>query len=199
MSRKMILYGAGGHGKVVYDCLLSQEIPLIGIFDDNPKIKLFDGIKVLGPYQPDKFDKENLIISIGNNNIRYQLSQTICHSFGEIVHQTGYLAKDVGVGKGSMILARVVIQSGVEIGRHAIINTGAIIEHDCHIDGFVHIGPGAVICGNVRIGQGSFIGANATILPGVSIGEWAIIGAGSVVLKDVSNRAKVIGNPARTI
>jgi len=199
MQRRMILYGAGGHGKVVYDCLLSQGISLAGIFDDNPEIKLFDGIEVISPYQAEKFTKESLIISVGNNKVRYQLSEEVHHSFGKIVHKTVYLAKDARVGKGSMILAKVVIQSGVEVGEHVIINTGAIIEHDSHIDGFVHIGPGAVICGNVRIGQGSFIGANATILPGVSIGEWAIIGAGSVVLRDVSDGAKLIGNPARTI
>jgi sugar O-acyltransferase (sialic acid O-acetyltransferase NeuD family) len=195
----MILYGAGGHGKVVYDCLLSQDISFTGIFDDNPQKKLFAGIKVISPYQPGKFSGENLIISIGSNTDRHRISNIVRHSFGEIVHKTVYMAKDSTISRGSMLLANVVIQPGVLIGEHVIINTGSIIEHDCQIDGFVHVGPGAVVCGGVSIGKGALIGANATILPGISIGAWAIIGAGSVIPKDVSAGKKVIGNPGRII
>ena len=195
----MIIYGAGGHAKVVYDCLISQGDKLEGVFDDNPATETFIGLKVINPYLPNSFINEELIISIGSNKIRYELSRSIKHKFGTVIHKTAFIAGKYELGPGAMILAKSVIQTEVQIGKHVIINTGAIVEHDCVIEDFVHIGPGAVICGNVKIGAGALIGANATILTGLSVGKWAVIGAGSVVLKDVEDNTNVVGNPANII
>lgn len=195
----MILYGAGAHAKVVYDCMASKNIRLDGVFDDNPGIKLFMGNLVLSPYSSNAFINKKLIISIGSNNLRYKLARTVSHSFGHVVHKTAYIAGNSHIDEGTMILAKSLIQSSVEIGKHVIINSGAIVEHDCQINDVVHVGPGAVICGGASIGEGSLIGANATILPGLSIGAWSIIGAGSVVLDHVPDGTKVVGNPARIV
>ena len=195
----MIIYGAGRHAKVVYDCLISQGVRLEGVFDDNPAKETFIGLKVINPYLPNSFINEKLIISIGSNKIRYELSRSIKHKFGTAIHKTAFIAGKYELGPGAMIFAKSVVQTEVQIGKHVIVNTGAIVEHNCVIEDFVHIGPGAVICGDVRIGTGTFIGANTTILPGISIGKWAVIGAGSVVLKDVGNNTKVAGNPAKLI
>ncbi len=195
----MIIYGAGGHAKVVYDCLLSQGINLKGIFDDNSNIKSFYDLKVISPYSGISFTDEKIIISIGSNKTRFRLVNTIKHSFGRAIHKKAFLAENSIIGNGTMVFVNSIIQAETSIGKHVIINTGAIVEHNCIIEDFAHIGSGAVICGNVRIGAGTFIGANATILPGVSIGKWAIVGAGSVVLKDVTGGTKLVGNPAKSI
>lgn len=196
---EMIIYGAGGHAKVVYDCLTSQGVKLNGAFDDDPAVKSFLGIDVITPYSPNLFINEKLIICVGSNKIRYELSMLIKHKFGTTIHKTAFLAGGSNVSQGAMILAKSVIQAESQIGSHAIINTGAIVEHDCVVEDFVHIGPGAVICGNVRVGIGTIVGANATILPGVTIGKWAVVGAGSVVLNDVADGTKLVGNPAKII
>ena len=195
----MIIYGAGGHGKVVYDSLISQGVKLVGVFDDNPSINSFLGLPVINSYSAYEFVNEKLIISIGSNKLRYELSHLVKHKFGTTVHDTAFLAEGVNTNDGAMILAKSVIQPEVQIGKHSIINTGAIVEHDCLLGDFTHIGPGAVVSGGVRIGIGTFIGANATILPGISIGDWVKIGAGSVVLKDVMDHTELVGNPARII
>ena len=195
----MVIYGAGGHAKVVYNCLISQGVKLVGVFDDNPAKETFIGLKVINPYLPNSFINEKLIIGIGSNKIRYELSRSIKHRFGIAIHKTAFIAERYELGPGAMIFAKSVIQAEVQTGKHVIVNTGAIVEHNCVIEDFVHIGPGAVICGDVRIGAGTFIGANATILPGLSIGKWAVIGAGSVVLMDVENNTNVAGNPAKLI
>lgn len=195
----MIIYGAGGHAKVIYESLLSQGVELMGIFDDNVAVKLFMGHDVTTPYSSSLFSNEKMIICIGSNKVRYDLSKTIKHAFGSIIHRTAFLAETSYISQGAMVLPKSVIQTDSRIGKHTIINTGVIIEHDCVIDNFVHVGPGAVICGNVKIGTGTFIGANATILSGLSIGKWAIVGAGAVVLNNVEDGAKVVGNPAKII
>lgn len=193
----MILYGAGGHAKVVYDSLLSEGIKLGGIFDDSTAIKSFIGYKVVNPYSSDLFSNDKVIISIGSNEIRYELSKKIQHEIGSTIHSTAFVGLSSEVNIGAMVMAKAAIQTHTQIGKHVIINTGAIVEHDCMIEDYVHVGPGTVICGNVRIGTGALIGANATILPGLSIGKWAIVGAGTVVRKNVEDGATIFGNPAK--
>jgi len=194
----MLLYGAGGHANVIYDCLVSQGIKIIAVFDDDAR-KSFDGVKVINPYSPTVYSDEKLIISIGSSRGRFRLTKIIKHDFGIAIHKTSYISGRTKINQGSMILAKSIIQPGVVIGIHTIVNTGAIIEHDSIVGDFVHVGPGAVLCGDTKIGVGTIIGANATILPGVSIGEWAVVGAGAVVLKDVESEKIVAGNPAKII
>lgn len=194
----MILYGAGGHAKVIYDCLLSQGIQVAGVFDDNPD-KSFNGSNVMSPYNNDLLPDEELIISIGSNKTRYEIAHCIKHQYGIVKHHTALISDRSNIGNGSMIMANAVIQTGSKIGKHTIVNTGVIIEHDSTLEDFVHIAPGAIVCGEVVIAKGAFIGANATVLPGVKIGEWAVIGAGAVVLNDVEKEMKVAGNPAKII
>ncbi len=195
----MILYGAGGHARVVYESLVSSGNEVIGLFDDNPMVEFFNGLSVSHSYNPEIFKNEQLIIAIGSNPSRYELADKIMHSFGICIDKTSYVSKSASVGVGTMVLAKSVIQSGGVVGQHVIINTGAIVEHDCQVNDFSHIGPGSVVCGGVKIGNGAFIGANCTILPGLEIGERAIVGAGSVVLENVGSECKVAGNPAHNI
>ena len=51
----------------------------------------------------------------------------------------------------------------------------------------------------IKIEAHAFIGARAFVLPGITIGQGAVVGACSVVTRDVEPRARVAGNPARTI
>jgi acetyltransferase-like isoleucine patch superfamily enzyme len=54
-------------------------------------------------------------------------------------------------------------------------------------------------CRAVVIEDDVWIGPNATILKGVQIGAGAFVEPGAVVVQDVPRRARVLGNPARTV
>lgn len=51
--------------------------------------------------------------------------------------------------------------------------------------------------GLVIVGEGTYIGTRASVIQSVKIGKFSIIGAGSVVIKDVPDRMKVVGVPAK--
>jgi acetyltransferase-like isoleucine patch superfamily enzyme len=51
----------------------------------------------------------------------------------------------------------------------------------------------------ITVKRGAYVAANATILHGVTIGEGAIVAAGAVVNKDVPDRARVGGVPAKPL
>jgi sugar O-acyltransferase (sialic acid O-acetyltransferase NeuD family) len=192
----MLLYGAGGHAKVIVSCIDSK---ISGIFDDDPFKISFQNIPVIQGYTANKYPEESLLICIGNNQHRQAISAIIQHKFATVAHHSAWIDSSASVQPGTVVLHRAVIQAAVTIGAHVIINTAASIDHDCVLGDFVHIGPGAIVCGQVTIQSGTFVGAGTIITPGVSIGKNCLIYAGSVISKNIPNHTVVKGNPAQII
>ena len=193
----MNLYGASGHAKVVIDILKKLNIKISNIFDDNVEIKELLGYEVTSFKESNSNDK--MIISIGNNKIRKNISKIINSEFGKAIHPKSIIDPSVFVGEGSVVMAGVIINSSAKIGKHCIINTASTIDHDCNVEDFVHISPNATLCGGITVGEGTQIGAGAVIIPNVKIGKWCAIGAGSVIISDVEDGVTVVGNPGRVV
>ena len=196
----MYLYGASGHGKVVIDIVESSSSKEIeGVFDDNDSITEVAGIVVKKYKEYSIRPNDELIISIGNNKIRKQLSAVIEAKYQILSHFSAIVSKKAQIGEGTVIMPNVVVNADAKIGRHCILNSRAVVEHDCELGDFVHVSPNASLAGNVKIGEGTHIGIGATIIQGVTIGKWVTIGAGTVVLKDVPDDATIVGNPGKII
>ena len=195
----MLLYGAGGHAKILIECLNACQIGILGIFDDAPVQFNFQQVPLLGSYQHNIYPEKACLISIGDNNNRKKVSLKIKHAFGKIIHPSALFSPSALLGEGSVIFHQAVIQAEAIIGKHVVLNTGSITEHDCLLEDFVHLAPGAILCGNVHVGEGTLIGAGAVVLPNISIGKWCTIGAGSVVNRDIPDFSTVAGVPAKII
>jgi len=195
----MLLYGAGGHAGVVAAVARDCGKEIKAFFDDNLQYGELSGISVIGKYNPELFVNEPIVITIGNNIIRRQISCKIAHRFINLIHPSALVDKTVVVGTGTVIVHGCIIQANSMIGNHVIVNTGAIIDHDCKIEDYVHIAPGAVLCGNIFIGESSLIGAGSCIAPNIIIGKNCTIGAGSIVTKNIPDGAVVRGNSAEII
>jgi len=204
----IIVYGAGGHGKVVAEVLERQaKYMLLGFLDDNPGIwgKEVSGYKIFGGiecYSEQGLARYPFIVGVGDNQAREQLVAKLetlgCH-YGRAIHPSAQIARDVQLAQGVMVMANVVINPGSSIGNHTIINTSAIVEHDGVIGDFVHISPAAALGGNVAVQEGVHVGIGAIILPGVKIGAYSVIGAGAVVTEDIPERVVAVGVPAKPI
>jgi sugar O-acyltransferase (sialic acid O-acetyltransferase NeuD family) len=204
----IIIYGAGGHGKVVADALERQAAyMLLGFLDDNPAVwgKELSSYKIFGGMDACTnagLARYPFIVAIGDNHARRQIVarlESLGGHFGRAVHPSAQIAKDVQLAPGVMIMANVVINPGSRIGNHTIVNTSATIDHDCVIGDFVHISPVAALAGNVVVREGAHIGMGSLILPGVQVGAYAIIGAGAVVVDDIPEGVTAVGVPARPI
>lgn len=198
-KKHVLLYGASGHCKVICSILESMSIPIQGVFDDNLFINTASYLHFIGEYNPNYKPDLLLIISIGSNKIRKQISTKIKHQFAIGIHSSAIVDRIVTLGVGTVIMHNAIIQRDVSIGRHCIINTNASVDHDCVINDFVHISPSVTLCGNVNVGEGTHIGAGATVIPNVKIGNWCIIGAGAVVTKDVPDFSFVVGIPGKIL
>ena len=196
---KCLLYGASGHAKVVCSIFESMNVQVFGIFDDNEEIVLLNNYKVITGYNKNYEPNLPILISIGDNKTRMNISQMVSHSFILAIHSTSIIDDITKIGLGTAIFQNAIIQRDVNIGMHCIINTNASVDHDCIIEDYVHVAPSSTLCGNVKVGQGTLIGANATILPNIKIGRWCVIGAGAVLTKNVPDYSMVVGNPGKII
>lgn len=196
----MILYGARGQAKVIYDLILSNNHLLEYLVDDNPPEDFPHNLPVFLPTD-DLLRDQKLIIAIGDNRTREKISERIKElcDFEVMVHHSAYVSRFVEIGEGTVVMPKACLNAEVKVGRHCIINTGSIIEHECVIEDFVHISPNAALAGNILVKKGAHIGIGANIIQGITIGENAVVGAGAVVLNDVPDQAVVVGSPARVI
>ena len=196
---KVIFIGAGGHAKVLASILEVTDSELVAVFDTDKSKEHFYGVKNEGDYITNAHPEAKLLIAIGDNVTRKNISQSISHEFAQAIHPSAQIDRLAQLGQGVHVMPSVVINRATTIGHHSIINSNATVEHDCIIRDFVHIAPGATICGGVTVGEQSLVGANATVLPNCTIGEKVIIGAGTVVTKNIPDNSVVTGIPGKII
>lgn len=199
-----IIYGAGGHAKVVLDILRANRETIAGVMDDQLDLDEWNGLKFLGNLKTlDKEDslyKEALfIVAVGHNESRKRIAENLDREgmkFGLAIHPSAIVSPNCTIGEGTVIMPNAVINTDTKIGRHVIINTSSSVDHDCHIDDFAHISPGARLAGGVSIGKGSHVGIGANIIPGIKIGNETVIGAGATVIHHLPDRITAVGVPA---
>jgi sugar O-acyltransferase (sialic acid O-acetyltransferase NeuD family) len=202
----LLLFGAGGHAKVILDALVRAGRSVDGVLDDDPAStgRLLAGLLVVGTRDvlTGKWSGAAVMPAIGNNTARAALLSWLKqhrHTIFSVAHPLAVIGNGVVVGEGSFLAAGAVVNSDTSLGEGAIVNTLASVDHDCRIGRCVHIAPGARLCGGVSVGEETLVGTGAVVIPGISIGARAVIGAGSVVIRDVPDGAKVAGNPARPL
>jgi len=207
MAPRLLLVGAGGHGRAVLATLRDAGWPLpAGVLDDNPACPGLPGVPWLGPVaRAAALRAEGLAaahVALGVNALRRRLGEQLLElgfDLPPVVHPSAVLAGDSSLGAGSVALPRVVLGAAARVGRHVILNTGCIVEHDCEVGTACHVAPGAVLGGGVRIGEEALVGILAGVRPGIRIGARAIIGVGAAVVAEVMPHSTACGVPARTV
>jgi tetrahydrodipicolinate N-succinyltransferase len=136
METKIILYGASGHCKVIIDILECNHTEISAIIDENPKIDSILNRTVCRPSEINLNNSDSLILSIGNNRIRKELSAKLIVKYATAIHPSSIISDHSKMGEGTVVMASAVINAAVSIGKHSIINTGAIILNDFFIEDF---------------------------------------------------------------
>ncbi len=207
-----VMFGSGGHARVLMDCLRESgqaDVRIILDADRSLWRKKVSGALIIGG---DRFIKKvagrgvtHFVVGMGaarSNALRQRLFRLGLSAKLvplTVKHPTAICSTRAWIGAGSQLLPRSVVNAGAILGRNVIVNTGAIVEHDCRILDHVHVATGAKLAGAVKVGEGAFIGAGATVRQGIRIGKKAVVGAGAVVVKNVPANAVVAGVPAHIL
>ncbi len=207
-NKRLVIYGAGGHGRslaALIQTLGAYEI--IGFIDDGypPGEQVF-GLPLLGKNQhlQELVDNgvqlaANGVGGIGDLKSRlkvYRLLNQAGLFCPTLVHPTACVETSALMGDGIQVYPQAYIGTEVQIGFGCIVNTGAIVSHNCRLAAYVNLSPGATLAGDVQVGEGALIGMRATINLGIYVGERARIGNGATVKADVPDGGVV---PAGTI
>jgi sugar O-acyltransferase (sialic acid O-acetyltransferase NeuD family) len=159
MKPNIIIIGAGGHGKVVYDAIISQDkYQVIGFVDAQLPVNtsVIGQVKVICK-QDDVANLANqaeyFIAAIGNNEIRAKVYQTLISKFkpATIIHSTCVLGSDIKIGEGTVVLANAIINSFSQVGINSIINSGVIVDHECQIGNHVYLKLGTIASNNMQV------------------------------------------------
>lgn len=197
---KVMLIGAGGHAKVILDCIENEaKYKIFQVIDDVIEGDFLNQIKVKKRNKNQDYKTLNTIIAIGNPKHRKNIAEQLKSNFIMTIHPSAVVSKYAKIGKGSQVLATSVINADATIGNHCIINSGAIVEHDCVLEDYVHVAPNATLGGGVKVGESSHIGIGATIIQNISIGKNVIIGAGAVVTHNIPDNCTAVGIPAKPV
>lgn len=196
---RLIVVGAGGHGKVIADTALQNGYKSICFVDDNVKGEII-GFPIVGTISDTEcFDdgKTDFVIGIGNNAVRKEIAEKYQVNWVSVVHPSARIAFFTSIGKGTVVMANAVINVCAMVGEHCIVNTGAVVEHDDVLENYVHLSPNAALGGTVRVGALTHVGIGAIVKNNVNICSDCVIGAGAVVVKNIEQSGTYIGVPAR--
>lgn len=179
----IVLFGAGGHAKMLVEILRHSETPVAGYCDRRKADWLTDIPQV---------DEDTVSAGTGRAVVGFAgvtpvaLRDRVAFAdrlsargfeIAAIVHERSIVSDTAELGDGCQVLAGAVVQPNARIGRLAIINTGAIVEHDAFVGDGAHVAPGAVVLGGARVGACAIVGAGAVVLPGARVADDSLVPA----------------------
>lgn len=189
MSKKnILLVGGGGHCRSCIDVIeQSNQFEIVGIVDSFLSVGAkICGYSVLGSDEDlpklHAFAKYALI-TVGQlkyNEIRRNLYSTLRalnYILPTIISPFAYVARDVEIGSGTIVMHHAIINTNAKIGENCIVNTKSLIEHDAVIFDHCHISTGAIVNGHTKVNNDSFVGSNAVVVHNVSVPEKTFIKA----------------------
>ena len=197
MKKKILIIGAGGHGRVSaaiftqdsryeFSGFLDRDVSLPGVIGSSDTYRTY-------------LHSHSFFIAIGDGVIRSDIFTNMKKNgakFVNAIHKTAVVEPGVELGENIFLGAFSYINVGTRLGDTVYINNKCLIEHDNRIANHAHLAPGVITGGAVVVGAYSFVGLGSVINDQITIGERTIIGSGSVVIDDVPSDALAVGVPA---
>lgn len=184
MSRRVIVIGAGGHGRSVAEAiLLTGQDELVGFVDDGADAKVW-AYPVLGrtsTLHALRADADAVVVAIGNNAVRERLHASARDAGFElrtVIHPAAFVSPAASLGPGCAVMAGAVVGTEAQLGEGVIVNCGATVDHHCRVDAFAHLGVNACMAGESVLGHGAWMQAGSALGSGVQVADGAVLAPG---------------------
>lgn len=182
-KKKLLVLGAGGHGRSVAEAAqLSGLFEVVGFLDDAQPIgaHVF-GYPILGSMSTmaSRFNAcDGAIVAIGNNSLRETLMQQVAAvgmNVETVIHPHAFVSPSALVGKGAAVMAGAIVGTEALLGVGAIVNCGAVVDHHARVDDFGHLGVNACMAGGAVLGRGAWMQAGSALGYGVTLTPGSIL------------------------
>jgi acetyltransferase EpsM len=215
MEKKVIILGGIGNGSVIANAMIdankrgSGEWSFAGYLNDRIAVgNLIEEHPVLGKLGDcSKLVEQgyffiNTIFRIDGQQQRIDLFEGFNipdDKLATFIHPLSYIAPNVKLGYGTVVMPNVSISSGTTFEKGCLIMVGATIGHDNKIGRYCHFAAQSCVGAYTSIGDGVHIGLNATTRENLTIGNNATLGMGSVLTKNIGPNEIWVGNPAKLL
>jgi sugar O-acyltransferase (sialic acid O-acetyltransferase NeuD family) len=192
-KKNIILVGGGGHCHACIDVIEQcGEFNIIGIVDAClPMDTEVCGYPVLG--QDDDLPSllsiaDHALVTVGqlrSSELRerlYYMLGAIGYVLPSIISPLAYIARDVHIGAGSIVMHHAILNTKAKIGNNCIINTKALVEHDAVVFDHCHVSTGAIVNGGAKVGSQSFVGSASVVVHNVTVPEKSFIKANQLFI-----------------
>lgn len=213
MPKKVLCIGGVGDpasiGKAIVDARLrgDNKYEFAGFLNDRIDTgSMLEGFPILGTLDEAlNFIQQgyliiNAIHRIDGNERRIKRIEGLGipeSGFATFVHPTAYVAPDVRLGPGCVIMPNACISPQVKFKKCCIVLQGATVGHNTVLGKFCHISAQACVGAHVTLGTGVHIGMNATVLQNTSIGDYSTLGMGSSLTRSIGSKEVWFGVPAK--
>lgn len=205
--KRLLIAGAGGHGRVVADLAdcIGQYSSIAFLDDRYPQLAASSRWPVVGTF--DELERRRgsydaFAVALGDAHARLRLIERALQSGFEmpaLIHPFTYVSARASVAAATVVCAGAIVGVGSTLGVGCIVNTGASVDHDCQLAEGVHVAPGARLGGGVSVGARSWIGIGACVRQQLTIGRDVLVAAGAVCVANVEPAVTVMGVPARRV
>lgn len=181
---RLLIVGAGGHGRSVAEAvLMADKFNLVGFADDGvfARGEAVWGLPVFGAataFENYRDLATHAVVAIGNNVLRQELFarlQAAGFALASVIHPNAMVSPRAQLATGVAVMAGAIVGTEATLGQGAIVNCGAVVDHHAQVQEFGHLGVNACMAG------GSMLGALAWMQAGSAIGYGVQIAAGTVL------------------
>jgi sugar O-acyltransferase (sialic acid O-acetyltransferase NeuD family) len=181
--RRLLIVGAGGHGRSVAEAVLAAGIyELAGFVDDAaPGLTQVGGYPVLGTaddVSAYRAQADAAIVAVGNNELREVLINKLVAAGFElatVVHPRAIVSPSAVVGPGSAIMAGAIVGTQARLGFGVIVNCGAVVDHDAQVHDYGHLGVNACMSGGSVLGRSAWMQAGVALGYGVKVADGVVL------------------------
>lgn len=200
--KRIVVIGAGGHGREVAEIVVRSGAELVGFIDDDPTLwdGTVDGVRVLGDMSWfDVARHVEVVIAIGNPVVVRKVAAQAEERglrFGQAISPDAVISGHATLGRGVVIFPGCFVSTRARLGDFVAMNVGSSVSHDSTVGRYTILNPGVRLAGNVTVGEGCYVGMGTVVSHGRKVGSWCRLGAGSAVVRDLPDGVTAVGVPA---
>lgn len=212
MKKNLLILGGGGNASVIAYAILDAanknqtDLNFCGYINDRDNVTEIEGYPVIGGLRdiPKLITEDyyfiNAIGKIGVQDERIELIESLNipdERYVTFIHPSAYVAPNVELGVGCVVMPNVSISPGTTIGKCTRIMINAVIGHNNIIGDYCFFAAASCTGAHLNIEDGVFISLNATIREFLTLKNYSTVGMGAVLTKDIKEHEIWVGNPAK--
>jgi len=214
-TKQIIILGGLGNGSVVAAAITDaynkghREYKMFGYLNDREPVgSEIEGFPVLGPctdapkYYRDDFCFINTLYRIDGQGIRVKYFESLGipdDRLATFVHYSAYVAPNVKLGPGTVIMPNVSISPGAVFGKCCLVMVSAVVGHNTIIGNYCHFAAHSCTGAYLSIEDSVHIGLNASVREHLTLKRGSTLAMGALLLKDMQENEIWAGVPAKLL